>query len=192
MVPNTPLDSDATTTRRRVLALAVATGGASLAGCLDETSSTAGDSDGPSDSGDSGESSGSDDSGGSSSTTGDAADPEATVEKWMSDGLGYDGVVNETGTGRVTVRVGADSASGSYAYDPAAVRVSPGTTVVWEWTGAGGRHNVVERDGEFESRLYTSGDATFEYTADAPGTYLYFCTPHRGMGMKGAVVVDDS
>ncbi|WP_117595502.1 halocyanin domain-containing protein [Haloprofundus halophilus] len=186
MVPNTPLDSDAATTRRRVLALAAATGGASLAGCLDETPSTAGDSDEASDSGES------DDSGESSSTTGDAADPEATVEEWMSDGLGYDGVVDETGTGRVTVRVGADSASGPYAYDPAAVRVSPGTVVVWKWTGAGGRHNVVERDGEFESRLYSSGDATFEYTADAPGTYLYFCTPHRGMGMKGAVVVDDS
>ncbi|WP_224270841.1 halocyanin domain-containing protein [Haloprofundus salinisoli] len=188
MVSNAFLDSDTGMTRRRVLALAAVTGGASFAGCLDETSSTPGGGDGTNESVGS---TGSDDSEGSDSTAGgDAADSKATVDEWMSDGRNYDGIVDETGTDRVTVRVGADSANGPYAYDPAAVRVSPGTTVVWEWVAASGAHNVVEQDGAFESQLYSTGDATFEYTADEPGTYLYYCTPHRELGMKGAVVVE--
>ncbi|KTG07629.1 hypothetical protein AUR64_02935 [Haloprofundus marisrubri] len=184
MVSNPAADSSESPTRRRLLALAAAVGGASLAGCAGTSDDSDSESDG------SGGSNGSDSS--NSSGDNDTGDANAAVDEWMRTAVNYDGIVDETGTDRVSVRVGADSPSGPYAYDPAAVRVSPGTTVVWEWVAASGAHNVVEQDGAFESELYSSGDATFEYTAEEPGTYLYYCTPHRGLGMKGAIVVDES
>ena len=63
--------------------------------------------------------------------------------------------------------------------------------MVWEWTGEGGTHNVVAEDGPFESETVDGDGHTFEHTFDAVGTYRYVCTPHRSLGMKGAVVVGD-
>ncbi|WP_224450269.1 halocyanin domain-containing protein [Haloprofundus salilacus] len=182
-----PDDAATRSTRRRFLALTTtATAGVTLSGCLGMTTESSNGSGGSDSSNDS--------SGSIGSNASDGGDLEtaADVDEWMADALNYDGVVDETGTDEVTVTVGADAASGPYAYDPAAVRVSRGTTVVWKWVAASGAHNVVDEGGAFESELYSRGNATFEYTADEPGTYLYFCTPHRGLGMKGALVVEES
>ncbi len=98
----------------------------------------------------------------------------------------FDGsVVDETGSGEVTVDVGAGS---GLAFGPAAVHVDNGATVVWEWTGEGGNHNVVS-----ENDVFNSGDpvgsGTFEYTFEEDGVYPYFCVPHKQSGMKGVIVV---
>jgi halocyanin-like protein len=90
----------------------------------------------------------------------------------------------------VTVAVGAEGNGGNFAFDPAAIRVSSGTTVVWNWTGQGAQHNVVAEDGSFESELTEEEGFTFEHTFSESGTYEYACTPHRSLGMKGAVVVE--
>jgi halocyanin-like protein len=74
---------------------------------------------------------------------------------------------------------------------PAAAQVDPGTTVTWQWTGRGGGHNVVAESGEFETDIYMEDGATFEHTFEESGTYLYYCAPHRPIGMKGAIVVDE-
>ena len=70
------------------------------------------------------------------------------------------------------------------------VKVDIGDTVFWKSTKAG--HNVefikngvpkgVEK---FRSKL--SKDA--EYKFEIPGIYAYWCTPHKGMGMVGFVIV---
>ena len=73
-------------------------------------------------------------------------------------------------------------------FAPAAVRVSPGTTVTWKWVGDG-YHNVVEVDGAFDSGSPGRG-GTFEHTFDGVGVARYYCGPHRSAGMKGAVVVE--
>lgn len=157
-----PDERSTATTRRRVLALGASlVGTTALAGCL-----------------------------GSGADSPSSGDGDSTVESWMSDALDYDGVVDETGSEEVTVAVGAGSDGGPYAFAPAGVRVSTGTRVVWEWTGKGGAHNVVEEGGAFASDLLNGADATFEYTASEPGTYRYVCEPHRGMGMKGVLVVE--
>lgn len=109
-------------------------------------------------------------------------------------GSGGDGatetVVDETGTDSVTVTVGAKGNGGYNAYAPANVRVSTGTTVTWEWTGKG-THNVVARDGAFDSGPpVADGSATFERAFETPGSYRYYCAPHRQMGMTGSVVVE--
>ena len=70
------------------------------------------------------------------------------------------------------------------------VNVDVGDTVYWKATKAG--HNVEfikdgvpEGVGKFRSAL--SKDT--EYKFEIQGIYAYWCTPHKGMGMIGFVVV---
>ena len=70
------------------------------------------------------------------------------------------------------------------------VKVDVGDTVFWKSTKPG--HNVEfikggvpEGVGKFRSAL--SKDT--EYKFEIPGIYAYWCTPHKGMGMIGFVVV---
>ena len=70
------------------------------------------------------------------------------------------------------------------------VKIDLGDTVFWKATKAG--HNVEfikggvpEGVGKFRSAL--SKDT--EYKFQIPGIYAYWCTPHKGMGMIGFVVV---
>jgi halocyanin-like protein len=112
------------------------------------------------------------------------------VEEYLSDTGNYDGIVDETGTSEVIVTVGTEANGGNFGFGPAAVRVSTGTTVVWEWNGLGSSHNVVAEDGSFESELAAEEGYTFSQTFEEPGTVEYYCTPHRTVGMKGVVVVE--
>ena len=137
-----------------------------------------------------------------SETTTDTATPEPTPTAtptpgspygdWFANTDNYDGTVDRTGQDEVRVTVGAEGNGGAFAYDPAAVQVSTGTTVVWEWTGEGGQHNVLANDGEFESDLVADAGHTFRYRFDQPGTFLYVCVPHKSLGMRGAVRVAES
>jgi halocyanin-like protein len=113
---------------------------------------------------------------------------------WFDDVSNYDGVVDRRGQSEVTVEVGTEGNGGAFAFGPAAIRVDPGTTVVWEWTGEGGGHNVVSEEGtdySYESELVSEAGFTFEHTFEQEGISKYFCVPHRSLGMKGAVVVGD-
>ena len=106
---------------------------------------------------------------------------------WFSNVDNYDGEIDRTGEGRVVVAVGADD---GFAFDPAAIQVDAGTAVSWQWTGTGGRHNVVERGGAFASPYYQDAGEAWEYTFDEAGLFPYYCDPHREMGMKGGVRVE--
>ena len=121
--------------------------------------------------------------GGSGSQTED----DSALEEWLGGLQDYDGPVDRTGESEVAVTVGAGS--DGLAFDPLAVTVDIGTTVVWEWTGRGGRHNVVDRDGAFTSEYHDDEGATFEYTFEETGTFAYYCEPHQALGMKGGVRV---
>ncbi len=118
----------------------------------------------------------------------DGGDTE--FDGWFDNVGNFDGVADHTGESEVTVTVGAQGNGGAFAFDPPAIRVDAGTTVVWEWTGSGGSHNVVAEDGSFESDLVGSEGHTFDHTFDATGTTKYVCTPHEQQGMRGAVVVE--
>lgn len=109
---------------------------------------------------------------------------------WFDDVDNYTGVVDRTGANRTRVAVGMEGNGGNFAFEPAAVKVSTGTTVVWEWTGEGGYHDVVHKDGAFESDLLQSAGTTFEHRFENEGIYRYVCTPHETLGMKGVVVVE--
>ena len=70
------------------------------------------------------------------------------------------------------------------------VRIDVGDTVFWKATNKG--HNVEfiktgvpEGVDKFKSKL----NVDTEYKFTIPGIYAYWCTPHKGMGMIGFVVV---
>ena len=119
-------------------------------------------------------------------------DVPSEIDEYLSDARMYDGTIMDfTGQDEVTVQVGAGDIG--YAFSPAAIRIDSSTTVVWEWTGEGGAHNV-ESVEESESD-FSSGDAvaeegeTFEQSFDNTGIQLYRCTPHQANGMLGAIEV---
>jgi len=68
---------------------------------------------------------------------------------FLDDANNYEQTVDMTGSDSVTNEVGAGE---GLAFGPAAVAVSSGTTVTWEWTGEGGSHNVSGSNGNFEAR----------------------------------------
>ena len=118
-----------------------------------------------------------------------SAQAASDLDTWFADVKNYDGIVDKTGTETVHIKVGASGNGGSFAFSPAAVRVDPGTTVIWEWTGEGGTHNVAAEDGSYESDLLSDAGATFEHTFADKGVSRYACMPHKSMGMKGVIVV---
>jgi plastocyanin len=95
-------------------------------------------------------------------------------------------------------------------FDPDDVRITPGTTVVWENTGSIG-HSVTAYEDEIpdEAEYFASGDfrnetaarngypqrgdveggESYEHTFEVEGDYDYFCIPHEGTGMVGSMLV---
>jgi len=100
------------------------------------------------------------------------------------------------GQDSVTISVGAGS--DGLAFDPTLVWVDEGTTITWEWTGAGGSHNVQTVDGGGPAAL-DSGDpvgeegATYEYetSGEDAGITHYHCVPHTAVGMHGGLAVGE-
>lgn len=125
---------------------------------------------------------------GNQSDGGDGGSGSSEVDDWLSDTDNYESVEDSTGESEVTVEVGAGDGGTQFA--PPAISVDSGTTVVWEWTGNGGEHDVVDEDGAFESDRMSDEGETFEHTFEESGTFLYKCVPHENMGMKGAVIVE--
>lgn len=122
-------------------------------------------------------------------------DPEELADQYLSDNDAnlYDGSIEDmTGEDQITIDVGADD---GLAFEPPAVRVDTGTTVVWEWTGEGGNHNVApdgptQLDGFGQSDTTDEAGHTVEDTFDEAGAALYVCSPHAGQNMYGAVIVE--
>ena len=131
---------------------------------------------------------------GAGAFVGAASAQGASLDEWLGEVGNYDGVVDETGSDAVTVEVGVDANGGPYGYGPAAVRVDPGTEVTFEWVS--NTHNVVvesqpdDADWSGDEDINNEG-YSYSNTFETEGVYQYFCAPHRGMEMKGAVVVGD-
>ena len=119
-----------------------------------------------------------------------------TVQPEFTELEGIDGGIEDLrGESEVTVEVGASGNGGNVAFSPAGIWIDPGTTVIWEWTGDGGDHNVVATDGPapLESELIGEAGATyeFEFTEEHAGITNYQCEPHASLGMLGAVAVGE-
>ena len=119
-------------------------------------------------------------------------DVPSEIDDYLSEARMYEGTIMDfTGQDEVTVEVGAGDVG--FAFSPAAIRIDSSTTVVWEWTGNGGAHNVASVEGsesDFDSGHSVSEEGhTFEQSFDNTGIQLYQCTPHQANGMLGAIEV---
>lgn len=129
---------------------------------------------------------------------GDTVGPTTETPPTLSDAPDYDGWVGDTPTydrrdaSSVTVYVGTQGRGGYYAFEPAAVAVTPGTTVTFRWTGRGGMHNVVGLDRDIRSELTAEQGHRFTHEVGDPGTVKYYCGPHRSRGMRGVLLVRES
>ena len=78
----------------------------------------------------------------------------------------------------------------NFEFSQPELRVEAGTTVRWRNTTSS--FHTVTPDGHMawtEWQTASSGE-TFEVTFDGVGTYPYYCSPHRGLGMTGTVIVE--
>lgn len=122
----------------------------------------------------------------------DDAVAEGDVDGYLSDTDNYDGLVDRTGESAVRVEVGTAANGGNFGFEPPAITVDVGTTVVWEWVDDEASHDVVDEQGAFESDLVADVGHEFDHTFDEPGTYLYKCSPHDRFGMNGAIEVPEA
>ncbi len=87
-----------------------------------------------------------------------------------------------------SVKMGSDK--GALVFEPATITIKSGDTVKWINNKAF-PHNIVFKDQpEYNhKKLLQKPKATVESTFTAAGEYDYYCTPHRGAGMVGKVIV---
>jgi len=108
-----------------------------------------------------------------------------------ANGPGYEDL---RGNSEVTIEVGVGSSG--FAFGPTETWIDPETTVIFEFVAPS--HNVKPNSqpdggglagtegGEFAT--IPEGE-TYEVTLEAGGMYTYYCGPHEGQGMKGAIAV---
>ena len=66
-------------------------------------------------------------------------------------------------------------------------RIDVGDTITWLPTSKG--HNVEMVASPNSLKFKSKNNKEASITFDTPGIYYYWCTPHKGMGMIGIVVV---
>ena len=82
-----------------------------------------------------------------------------------------------------------DSSGRRMVYSQELVAIDTGDKITWKPTSKG--HNVeivaVPEGFDIPKKSRNNKEVTIEFTV--PGIYYYWCTPHKGMGMIGLVVV---
>jgi plastocyanin len=74
----------------------------------------------------------------------------------------------------------------NYRFTPKSLTITKGSTVTWNWVN--GAHTVTFVKGKFNKAL-NSTHKSVSRTFKTPGTYKYYCSFHRNLGMTGKIVV---
>jgi pseudoazurin len=84
-----------------------------------------------------------------------------------------------------------DADGNKMVYSNELARIDVGDTITWVPTSKG--HNVEFKAGPtgWKAPKKSKNSKEVAITFDTPGIYYYWCTPHKGMGMIGLVVVGD-
>ena len=93
-----------------------------------------------------------------------------------------------TAAGAATVTAAASAATvdiDNFAFTPAALTVTAGTTVTWK-NEDDSPHRIGDKNGTFKSAALDTDDS-FSHTFAAPGEYPYICTIHPYM--VGKIIV---
>ena len=80
-----------------------------------------------------------------------------------------------------------DAEGNRMVFSKEVVKVEVGDTVTWIPTSKG--HNVEMVASPNQMKFKSKNNKEAKITFDTPGVYYYWCTPHKGMGMIGLVVV---
>tara|TARA_Y200000002_G_C22388273_1_gene540332 strand:+ start:219 stop:638 length:420 start_codon:yes stop_codon:yes gene_type:complete len=82
-----------------------------------------------------------------------------------------------------------DANGNRMVYSQEVAKIDVGDTVTWLPVSKG--HNVEMISSPNEMKFKSKNNKEAKITFDTPGIYYYWCTPHKGMGMIGLVVVGD-
>ncbi len=80
-----------------------------------------------------------------------------------------------------------DAEGNRMVFSEEVVNVEVGDTVTWLPTSKG--HNVEMIASPNQMQLKSKNNKEVKITLDTPGIYYYWCTPHKGMGMIGLIIV---
>ena len=80
-----------------------------------------------------------------------------------------------------------DANGNKMVYSHEIANIDVGDTVTWLPTSKG--HNVEMIASPNNMKLKSKNSKEVKIKFDTPGVYYYWCTPHKGMGMIGLVVV---
>ena len=88
----------------------------------------------------------------------------------------------------VTVEMLNKDANGNrMVYSQEIVEIAAGSTIKWVPTDKGHNVEIIASPSEMKFKSKNGKEASI--TFETPGIYYYWCTPHKGMGMIGLVVV---
>ncbi|XGI84083.1 plastocyanin/azurin family copper-binding protein [Halorutilales archaeon Cl-col2-1] len=92
--------------------------------------------------------------------------------------------------------VGMFTSGSTYFFDPIGLHVEEGTTVTFAIES--GAHSstayedrIPEGASAWDSGTISGQGESFSHTFETPGTYDYFCIPHKSLGMVGRIVVGE-
>ena len=80
-----------------------------------------------------------------------------------------------------------DSGGNKMVYSEEIARINAGDTITWVPTSKG--HNVEMMASPNKMKFKSKNGKEAKITFEKQGIYYYWCTPHKGMGMIGLVVV---
>ena len=80
-----------------------------------------------------------------------------------------------------------DADGNRMVYSQEVANVEVGDTITWLPASKG--HNVEMISSPNDLKFKSKNGKEAKITFDTPGIYYYWCTPHKGMGMIGLVVV---
>ena len=80
-----------------------------------------------------------------------------------------------------------DANGNKMVFSQEVVKIEGGDTVTWLPSSKG--HNVEMISSPNKMKFKSKNSKEAKITFDTPGIYYYWCTPHKGMGMIGLVVV---
>lgn len=83
-----------------------------------------------------------------------------------------------------------DADGNKMVYSQEIVEIGVGQIVKWIPTSKGHNIEIVAAPEGFEIPKKSKNSKEVEIQFDIPGIYYYWCTPHKGMGMIGLVVVE--
>ena len=90
----------------------------------------------------------------------------------------------------IDVKMGSDS--GQLVFEPSDITASPGDTINFVVNQMAPHNIVFESDSvkaSSDQLMFAPGETSSVTVPDAPGSYTFYCTPHRGAGMVGKLTI---